>query len=154
MFRNSRTLAVACIFLGLALINFVQAGQLEWERHDGYRRAPLAVPAVGKTGFTALSPKQTGIFFTNQLSDAALASNQVLEIGSGVALGDIDGDGWVDIYLCALEGGNQLFKNLGNWTFENITSTAGVGCAGQFSTGAVFSDVEGDGDLDLLVNSI
>src|SRR3989441_2933784 len=46
-----------------------------------------------------------------------------------------------------------LFRS-GNWQFEDITDSAGVGCGGQNSTGAVFADIDGDGDLDLLVNSM
>src|SRR5439155_954255 len=43
---------------------------------------------------------------------------------------------------------------LGGWRFTNVTAGAGVACAGQFSTGATFADIDGDGDLDLLVNGI
>src|SRR5439155_21080141 len=82
------------------------------------------------------------------------AKNRILENGSGVALGDVDGDGWCDIYFCRLEGPNVLYRNLGNWKFEDITSKAGIACPDQYSTGAVFADVDGDSDLDLLVNSI
>ena len=74
--------------------------------------------------------------------------------GSGVAAGDIDGDGRCDLYFCGLEQGNRLYRNLGEWRFEDITDEAGVRCAGQYSTGAVLADVDGDGALDLLVNSI
>ncbi len=119
-----------------------------------YRSHPLTLPESGQTGFTRLPPETTGIFHTNHVSPAGLARNQVLELGSGVALGDVDGDGWVDIYFCALEGTNRLYRNLGNWTFADITATAGVGCPGTLSTGAVFADTDGDGDLDLLVNSL
>lgn len=74
--------------------------------------------------------------------------------GSGVALGDYDGDGLCDVYFCNLDGVNALFRNLGNWQFTNVTAAAGVACEGQSSTGAVFADVNGDGRLDLLVTSM
>jgi len=112
------------------------------------------LPTTGKTGFTRLPADQAGIAFTNLLSDALVAQNRILENGSGVALGDVDGDGLCDIYFCGLESPNTLFRNLGGWQFQEITRSAGVSCPGQFSTGAVLADVDGDEDLDLLVNSI
>jgi hypothetical protein len=59
-----------------------------------------------------------------------------------------------DIYFCRLDGPNALYRNLGNWKFEDFTASAGVACENQYSTGAVLADVDGDGDLDLLVNGI
>lgn len=44
-----------------------------------------------------------------------------------MALGDIDGDGWCDVYVCGLETPNALFRNRGNWTFEDVTAGAGGG---------------------------
>jgi hypothetical protein len=123
---------------------------LEWIDAAGHRRAPVATGS-GAPGFTRLSSADIGLAFTNQLSDAAAARNSLLEDGGGVAAGDIDGDGWCDLYFCNKEGANALFRNLGGWRFTNVTALAGVACAGRASNGAVFADVDGDGDLDLLV---
>ncbi|MBX3732824.1 MAG: VCBS repeat-containing protein, partial [Verrucomicrobiae bacterium] len=105
-------------------------------------------------GFAVLPPEATGIRFVNRLTPMQIATNRLLEDGAGVALGDVDGDGWCDVYLCGLGSDNVLYRNRGGWRFEDITAAAGVGCPGQFSTGAVLVDVDGDGDLDLLVNSL
>ncbi len=121
---------------------------------DGYREYPLSVPAAGTPGFTQLPATVTGVTFTNVVSEAAVEKNHILDNGSGVALGDFDADGWCDIYLCRLEGPNALYRNLGNGRFEDVASAAGVVCEGQWSTGAVFADVDGDGHLDLLVNAL
>ncbi len=123
---------------------------------DSHRVAPLHVPSATETsvGFETLPDETTGITFVNRLSDRQVAENRIRENGSGTALGDIDGDGWTDIYFCALDGSNKLYRNQGDWTFTDITESAGVACAGQFSTGAALADLDGDGDMDLIVTGL
>lgn len=67
----------------------------------------------------------------------------------GFALGDIEGDGDLDVYLTRL-GTNVLLANDGAGHFHDVTATNGAGVSG-WSTSAAFFDAEGDGDLDLFV---
>src|SRR5213594_1487979 len=151
--RQTARLLASCALLLLAG-QTVEAAGPDWHTGPGCRWRELRVPATGKIGFSQLPGSITGITFTNRLSDAAAAANQIRMNGSGVAAGDVDGDGWCDLYFCGLEGGNRLYRNLGGWRFRDVTDQAGVRCAGQNSTGAVLADVDGDGDLDLLVNAL
>src|SRR5581483_6522358 len=144
---------VVCLPL-ISLAASLVAADLRWEAGSYGRRAALPVPSQGAPGFTLMPPGETGVHFTNVLSDARATENQIRLNGAGVALGDVDGDGLCDIYLCGLENHNVLYRNLGNWRFEDVTEAAGVGCEGQYSTGATLADVDGDGHLDLLVNGI
>jgi hypothetical protein len=69
--------------------------------------------------------------------------------GMGVAVGDFDNDGFVDVYVSQY-GGGRLFRNRGNGTFEDVTASAGVEqpCWG---TSCSFVDYDRDGWLDLVV---
>ena len=136
------------------LLLHAAANAQTWQEGPGYRFAPLAVPPGGRTGFTRLLPEETGIRFTNSLPESRSLTNTILPNGSGVAAGDVDGDGWCDLFFCGLGGGSRLYRNLGNWKFEDITERAGITCTNLDATGAVFADITGDGHLDLLVNSI
>ena len=109
---------------------------------------------AGKPFFTRLSPADTGIQISNYVSEAKRLENSLLPAGAGVAAGDVDGDGWCDLYISGAEHPNGLFRNLGNWKFENVTASSGLQTAARFATGVVLADIDGDGDLDLLVNSL
>jgi len=151
--KHKTSMLAAAWFLCQALEPARAADGLAWEAGEGYRRAKLKVPATGKTGFTLLIPEITGIRWTNKLSVERVLQRQNLMNGAGVTAADYDDDGRCDLYFCNKEGANALYRNLGNWRFEDVALAAGVTCTNQSSTGAVFADLNGDGRLDLLVTS-
>ncbi len=74
--------------------------------------------------------------------------------GTGIAVADVDGDGQYDIYFVNQLGGNELWRNLGNGKFENITAQAGVGLKDRVSVAASFGDVNNTGRQDLFVTTV
>src|SRR5262245_55411804 len=77
----------------------------------GIRTRLPDIPASGHTGFTRQGPEQTQLTFTNSLDEWASATNRVLNNGSGVAAGDFDNDGRVELFFCSLNQHNRLFRN-------------------------------------------
>src|SRR5882762_943631 len=106
------------------------------------------VPAL----FESVAPEQTGIDFVNTLKytdEFNIFTYRNFYNGGGVALGDINNDGLIDIYFTSNMGANQLYLNKGNFQFEDVTDKAGVTGTRAWSTGVSLADVNGDGWLDI-----
>jgi len=84
--------------------------------------------------------------FENVSSQAGVMT---ADFGMGVACGDFDNDGFVDLYLCTY-GQNRFWKNNGDGTFTEISDWTDTG-DDHWGTSAAFADLDGDGDLDLYV---
>jgi hypothetical protein len=76
----------------------------------------------------------------------------VRSYGMGVAAGDVDNDGWVDLYRTGLDRGTLLHNN-GNGTFADVTAKSGAENRGGWSVSAAFVDYDRDGWLDLYVGN-
>lgn len=70
--------------------------------------------------------------------------------GLGVAVGDYDNDGWIDLYITGV-GQSRLYKNTGRGRFMDVTQKSGLGGRQGFSTSALWFDYDRDGFLDLFV---
>ena len=143
---------IAISIIGLSSCS-LDSGKLRWQEHNDYQYAKLSVKKSSGDGFQEISPTETGIPFENRISESDLLVNRHYMHGSGVAIGDVNGDGWEDIYLCKMNGPNSLYLNRGNWQFEEKLD-AGVGFDSLYSTGCALVDIDGDQDLDLFVSSM
>ncbi|MFT4604050.1 MAG: hypothetical protein ACI9W4_000770, partial [Rhodothermales bacterium] len=137
---------VACLGLAAGCSNPAPAP--EWEERGPHRSIELR-PSGGNDGFRPVAG--SGIEFVGVLSDSAFVENRHRVNGAGVAIGDVDGDDLPDVFLAGLEAESRLYRNLGDWQFEDVTSAAGLSLEGLYNTGAAFIDTDGDSDLDLVV---
>lgn len=144
---------VLLLTIGL-LLGCSSSTELEWNQEEHYRWAEVTIGFWGDTGFELMEPSQTNIEFENQMTDEMVAENRHYLNGSGVAAGDIDNDGLVDLYFAGLASSNRLYKNVDGMKFEDITDQTGLALDDYYSTGAVFADINGDRHLDLLITTI
>lgn len=143
----------------------------------GASAAPLAERSrpAGDTLFTKMPTEQTGIVVPNPYDDPRMWGELYRELtfgamGTGVAVGDYDNDGRPDLFVVSKTKTSRLFRNRGDWRFEDVTSPAGLAPAeaetgllgGLFGgddeealkdweQGATWADINNDGWLDLYV---
>lgn len=105
--------------------------------------------------FTLLSPEKTHIDFQNIINEGLNTNVLMYEYfynGGGVAVGDVNGDGFDDIYFTSNMQANRLYLNKKAMQFQDITDKAGVaGREGPWKTGVTMVDVNSDGKLDIYV---
>ena len=99
---------------------------------------------------------RSGINFRHRIVDdaAELYKAAHYDHGTGIAVADVDGDGRYDIYFVNQVGPCQLWRNLGDGKFEDITDKAGVGIPDPIKVTATFVDINNDGAPDLYVTTV
>ena len=126
---------------GVALLDYDGDGRLDLLR--------IGTPLPGPSGATApnqLFRQQPDGSFLDVTTAAGLSDTGY---GVGVAVGDIDNDGDLDVYVTNF-GRDTFYRNNGDGTFVNATAAAGFS-GDAWSTSAAFVDYDRDGDLDLYV---
>jgi enediyne biosynthesis protein E4 len=104
--------------------------------------------------FVKLPSAQTGISFSNPVEDDSsynILTYRNFYNGGGVAAGDINNDGLVDIFFTANLADSKLYLNKGNFQFEDITVSSGIKSRKGWRTGVTMADVNADGWLDIYI---
>ncbi|MEO8580802.1 MAG: CRTAC1 family protein [Gemmatimonadales bacterium] len=98
----------------------------------------------------------SGITFVNQIVDDAGKSYKLVHYdhGSGICAADVDSDGLPDLYFGTQLGTNELWRNLGNGRFSNITNSASLELPDAITAGCSFADIDNDGDPDLFITTV
>lgn len=169
--------------LGLVAVGFGVAAATAATEGEGFTSKPLnpRTKASGSTLFREMTPAETGVVSENFYADPRMWGDRYQEfalggMGTGVAIADYDNDGRPDLFVVSKTEQCRLFRNLGNWKFEDVTVAAGIGAGTgmieeglswmknlmggaqapvddieAWKQGASWADVNNDGWLDLYV---
>ena len=116
--------------------------------------AGCAGESAERSLFERLDASKTHIKFSNDLGYAYefnIYRYRNFYNGGGVALGDVNNDGLLDVFFTGNQVANRLYLNEGGFRFTDVTDAAGVSGNRAWSTGVSMADVNGDGWLDIYV---
>ncbi|MDX2154169.1 MAG: CRTAC1 family protein [Bryobacteraceae bacterium] len=134
---------------GVAVFDFDNDGLLDLFFTNGAKIAPPAKPDKREAKYWNRLYRNLGRNRFEDVTEKTGLAGGYSNYSMGVAAGDFDNDGFVDLYVTAY-GMATLYRNLGNNAFEDVTAKSGAGVTG-WSTSAGFFDYDNDGDLDLFV---
>ncbi len=129
---------------GLALFDYDGDGDIDVYFLNG---SPLPGAQLDPPPVNALYRNDGDFHFTDVTRQAGVGDPGY---GLGVAAGDYDNDGDLDLYLNNY-GPNVFYRNNGDGTFTDVTRETGTGNGDKMGAGTCFLDIDGDGDLDLYV---
>ena len=143
---SGRRYIMETVSAGLALFDYDNDGDVDLYFLNG---APLKGTQGDEVPKNALYRNDGHWRFTDVTASARVGDTGY---GLGIAGGDYDNDGDVDLYLNNF-GPNVLYRNNSDGTFTDVTRDAGVDNGVQVGAGTCFLDMDGDGDLDLYVSN-
>ncbi|RYY23956.1 MAG: hypothetical protein EOO04_13655 [Chitinophagaceae bacterium] len=109
------------------------------------------------TLFEVLESERTGLSFTNKLTPTDsfnLFDYMYYYNGSGLAAGDFNNDGKIDLFFAANQSNNRIYLNEGDLKFKDITKASGIPQDGGWSTGVSVVDINNDGWLDIYISRV
>ncbi|WNJ19139.1 VCBS repeat-containing protein [Pontibacter sp. G13] len=107
--------------------------------------------------FSEILPESSGLDFVNTLEiqgQLNIIDFLYFYNGGGAATGDINHDGFPDLFFTSNQRANRLYLNRGDWTFEDISHSAGIEGHNDWSTGVTMADINADGWLDIYVCAV
>ena len=144
---QGRLLLPEVIGSGGALFDFDNDGDLDLFLVQGAARGTQGRSATSRLFRNDLARGDPRTFRFTDVTERSGAG--IVGTGMGVAAGDVDNDGWIDLYITAL-GSNHLLRNNGDGTFSDVTAKTRTDDP-RWSTSATFFDYDNDGWLDLYV---
>ena len=135
----------AAIFLILAISCGEENRNVEYTSENKKDPSPL---------FRMMDVSITNIRFKNLIPESSSMNSLAYEYyynGAGVAVADLDNDGLPELFFTGNRIHNKLYKNLGDFKFQDITKEAGIKDGPSWTTGVSVVDINGDGILDIYV---
>jgi len=147
--HNQEIVMIKQIFLAASMVSFILACNTKKQEKTTSANDESSV------GFILKSPAQTGVHFSNILTEddqINYLNNEAVYHGAGVGVLDINNDGKMDLFFASNQGDNKLYLNQGNFKFEDITSSAGVAGGAEWAGGVSIVDLNADGWDDIYIS--